>query len=199
MKIGKLYISVGFALFISICYFFDDSGYLWAIVLSAAIHEAGHWLAIRRLGGSVRKICLGYAGAAISYDEDKMSYISEAIIAAAGPVASLVLTLTASMLGSFTDSRHAFYVAGTSFIFFIFNSLPVYQLDGGRIVYNVAVGFKGVVFAEKLTHILSCAVIFALLIAGSILLIITKKNITLLVAALWLLVTYCNKGENAVK
>lgn len=199
MKIGKIYISCGFAVFFSICYFFDDSGYLWAVTLSAAVHELGHWTAVRMLGGEVYSIRLGYAGAAISYSEDKMSYLADAAIAAAGPAASLVLALAVATAGSLLENRNFFYIAGTSLIFFIFNIMPVYQLDGGRIVYSAAARFKGVEFAGKLTHIFSCAVIFALLLAGTLLAAVTKRNVSLITAALWLLITYCKKGENTVK
>ncbi len=128
-----------------------------------------------------------------------MSYLDEIITAAAGPLASLLLAMTASLTGRLFEWQDAYVISGVSFLFCIFNALPVIPLDGGRIIMAAAALTLGIEKAERLVCIMSCVVIFVLLIAGTILLLTTKSNFSLLLAAVWLLISYCKRSGVSIK
>ena len=89
-----------------------------------AVHELAHLLAIRLCRVPVNGICLRFSGAVIRCGF--CGYGQEAICAAAGPAASFLL--------GWAVLRIAPQLAGMSFLLGAGNLLPVYPLDGGRIL-----------------------------------------------------------------
>ena len=102
------------------------------LLLAAAVHELGHILAIRLTGGRVRKLTLHAAGARL--DTDPMTPGREAVCALAGPAAG-VLTVLAWRV--FPELALAGMVQS------VFNLIPVYPLDGGRVVRNICCKIRG--------------------------------------------------------
>ena len=96
MRLGKVFINAGFVIFFSILCFILGFEFIAIILFAILTHEAGHILAIVKLGGSLKEIRLEIVGVLIRYDGRKMSYIAELITAFAGPFASLVLALLAA-------------------------------------------------------------------------------------------------------
>ena len=94
-----------------------------AAVLAAALHELCHYVAILALGGRVGEIAVGPGGAAMELES--LSAVREILAAAAGPVGSLSLTLAGRLF-----PRLALCGLAQGF----FNLLPIYPLDGGRIL-----------------------------------------------------------------
>ena len=94
-----------------------------AAVLAAAVHELCHYLAIAALGGQVGRIAVGSGGAAMELG--CLSPVRELLAAAAGPVGSLSLML----MGRFFPR-----LAPCGLVQGLFNLLPIYPLDGGRIL-----------------------------------------------------------------
>lgn len=94
-----------------------------AAVLAAAVHELCHYLAIAALGGQVGRIAVGSGGAAMELG--CLSLVRELLAAAAGPVGSLSLML----MGRFFPR-----LALCGLVQGLFNLLPIYPLDGGRIL-----------------------------------------------------------------
>lgn len=94
-----------------------------AAVLAAAVHELCHYLAIAALGGQVGRIAVSSGGAAMELG--CLSPVRELLAAAAGPVGSLSLML----MGRFFPR-----LALCGLVQGLFNLLPIYPLDGGRIL-----------------------------------------------------------------
>ena len=94
-----------------------------AAVLAAAVHELCHYLAIAALGGQVGRLAVGSGGAAMELG--CLSPVRELLAAAAGPVGSLSLML----MGRFFPR-----LALCGLVQGLFNLLPIYPLDGGRIL-----------------------------------------------------------------
>ena len=98
--------------------------WLGAAFLGAAFHEACHILAIWALGGRMEEMTVGPFGAVIRVSG--LSYGREFLAAAAGPAGSLLLL---AILRAFPRLSLCGLIQGT------FNLLPLYPLDGGRMVF----------------------------------------------------------------
>ena len=94
-----------------------------AALLAGAFHECCHYLAIRALGGRVPGVTVGYRGAVMELRG--LGIAAELVAAAAGPVGSLSLLF---LSGVFPRLALCGLVQG------IYNLLPIYPLDGGRIL-----------------------------------------------------------------
>lgn len=93
-------------------------------VLGMVCHEAGHFLALRFCGVPVTGFSLRIAGAVIQ--TGAMDYRRELVCALAGPAASL--------LAAGVCCRRYSVFAIVSFCIGLMNLLPVYPMDGGRIL-----------------------------------------------------------------
>lgn len=105
---------------------------------SVAIHELAHTLLAIRYGGRVRSITLMLLGGVSQLSRTPARPLHEAVMAAAGPATSLVLAV-AFYFGYTTiadpDVQLAlFYLAAMNFSLGVFNLLPAFPLDGGRLL-----------------------------------------------------------------
>ena len=70
---------------------------LFWFALACLVHEAGHCIAIRLLGGEIRSVCLSGLGVTIlPYRQRLFSYREECFISLCGPLASLLLAVGAA-------------------------------------------------------------------------------------------------------
>ena len=122
-----------------------------AAFLAAAVHELCHYLAILALGGSVGKIAVRPGGAAMELDA--LGPARELLAAAAGPVGSLSLTL----LGRFFPR-----IALCGIVQGFFNLLPIYPLDGGRILRRLL----ELVLPDRVAGDITCWTGFAVALCG---------------------------------
>ena len=90
---------------------------------AAAVHELGHYLAVRLLGGSVAELRLCFRGAKM--EASPLTAGAELVCVLAGPAASLTLGL---LLPWFPRLALCGLVQG------VYNLLPLGSLDGARAV-----------------------------------------------------------------
>ena len=111
-------------------------------LVTLLVHEFAHALTARRLGVGVGGITLWMLGGVTELDGDASSPRAEALIAAAGPAASLgvggLSVVLAGWVGTSTLIGSALAWLGViSVLLAVFNLLPGAPLDGGRIVRAV--------------------------------------------------------------
>ncbi|MEX1032219.1 MAG: site-2 protease family protein [Cellvibrionaceae bacterium] len=136
-----------------------------AILLFASvlIHEFSHALMARRYGTVIKRITLFIFGGMAHMEEDPKHWRAEFLIAAVGPLTSLVLgALFLVSAGFFIDPATAtsespeavlsalgpfatllFWAGNVNIILAIFNLVPAYPLDGGRMLRAVLWGITG--------------------------------------------------------
>jgi Zn-dependent protease len=115
---------------------------------SILLHELGHSLIAQRQGIKVRGIMLFVFGGVAQMASRSPSATIELKIAVAGPIVSLTLALLfwmVSILFAEVDAiaAPATWLAGLNLIMALFNLLPGFPLDGGRILRAVVWRFSG--------------------------------------------------------
>ena len=171
--------------------------------LSLLAHEFGHALAARREGIETEGIDLWLFGGVAKLSRDSRTAGEEFRVAAAGPAVTLILALTfmaidlvASSQGGVVD--HGFFqnrsitpgialvewLATVNAFLLLFNLVPAFPLDGGRIARAAAWKVtgdrgRGTRFAGRL------GVLFSWLLIGAGLVMIVQGNVS---SGLWLAV-----------
>lgn len=109
----------------SVCIFaWIDMAICGLFLVALFCHEMGHLLTMKCSGASICRFRLSVAGAVIQ--GEFMGYRQEAFCAAGGPVFGLILSIC--------SLRWCPKLAAISFVLTVVNLLPVYPLDGGRIL-----------------------------------------------------------------
>ena len=116
-------------------------GAVTAIMLFASVllHELGHSVVALRYKVPVRSITLFLFGGVAQIGAEPPSAAAEFFIAIAGPIVSLTLALVFSVLKPvFAASQPLFglvkYLAYINFALALFNLIPGFPLDGGRVL-----------------------------------------------------------------
>lgn len=120
------------------------------LLLSIVIHEFSHSLVARRFGMPIRGISLFIFGGVAEMTEEPPSAKSEFLMAVVGPATSLALAVllyefhaAATSLGWPSQvAGVAFYLAYLNAILAVFNLVPAFPLDGGRMLRAVLWGWR---------------------------------------------------------
>lgn len=141
----------------------SGSPFLWGLVvalglfLSVLVHELAHSLYALRRGGQVRDITLLMIGGVSQITEPPHGARAEAVMALAGPATSLVLGFAFWLLfrgfagTAFSNLDFTLaQLASLNVVLGIFNLLPAFPMDGGRILRSLLVGRMGLLRATRL-------------------------------------------------
>lgn len=155
-KKRKFDISIGFVLLLSVLYFFDSEQLLLPALCAFILHELGHIIAIKLCGGAIDCIRLRVFGARIVLKQyPLLSYKQEMITAAAGPVAGFIIAIAASYAAGFFNVDSLYTFSGLNLVLSVVNLVPVYPLDGGRIVNNFLLLLFELETAQRISFIIS--------------------------------------------
>ena len=124
--------------------------------LSVLVHELGHALVARRSGIPVREMSVLIFGGTVTPDRDVPNARTEALVAAAGPSASLAVAgvfllvwvlapvdLTARDAAASLVGATAAWLAITNAALAAFHLVPAFPMDGARLVRAVVWGITG--------------------------------------------------------
>lgn len=140
------------------------------LYFSVILHEYGHILTARNFGIPCYKVIITPIGgvALLNLQEDAAHYRPKQHLAIAlgGPVVSLTLAVVFGLAAHFTESKILFQAGLMNLVLFVFNMIPAFPMDGGRV-------FKSLLFligrmknyrkASRITGIVG--MVFAALIA----------------------------------
>jgi Zn-dependent protease len=141
----------------------DGQGFTAAVIAvvlffgSILLHELGHAFAARREGIGVEGVDLLFFGGVTYMDRESRTPGEEFRVAAAGPAVTLLLAIVFAVLSGVLGSSNVVsdaihfrvggsdmlqmvvaFSAGANAVLFLFNLLPAFPLDGGRITRSIA-------------------------------------------------------------
>lgn len=133
------------------------------MILFGILHEMGHLMAGILLGLKPKQITIMPLGISLEFEYAfiKLIKIKELLVAASGPLVNLFFVIISSLTNN--ESNIIFYVFCTNVIMLLFNLVPIYPLDGGRIlkaILHMKCGYKKSIiitnFVSNINTIMIC-------------------------------------------
>jgi Zn-dependent protease len=117
---------------------------------SIVLHELAHSLAARRFGVEMRGITLFIFGGVAEMKDEPPSPLAECVIAIAGPIMSVLIAIVCGGLGLLGMSAGwpeavygvLLYLGSINAVLVVFNMVPAFPLDGGRVLRAVLWSIK---------------------------------------------------------
>ena len=161
------------------------------VMIFALIHELAHLVTGMLMGLKPETLRIMPLGFCIEFKTNIEDYnkkilksnilsVKKIMIAIAGPFVNLIIVLFGILYNIDTNIIYA------NLLIFLFNMLPIYPLDGGRILKNILKMFFSNRKVNDYTNIISNVLVIVLTMISSILILI-YKNIAILVIIVTLL------------
>lgn len=122
---------------------------LIALFVSVVLHELGHALAARGFGLKTDGITLYPFGGVARIRAQGMTATSEFVVALAGPAVNLGLATVAGLVWLVFPQSALLVFAGLNVGMAVFNLIPAYPMDGGRVLRALLAGALGYVDGSK--------------------------------------------------
>ena len=161
----KITISFTFFALILLLFIFRKNDFLHFTCFFAIIHEFGHLFALNKFGVKILEFKISLFGANIKTEKlKKIPIKSEIIILFSGPLINLILSVVLHIANLIIKNVSLNNLVLINLCLAIFNLLPFYNFDGGKIV-EILLKSK---FNEKLSETIISCISFAVLIPISV-------------------------------
>ena len=171
------------------------------LMLFAIIHELGHLAAGLILKFKPEEIKLTPVGLQIQFKVSNEEYklnnvksytIKKAIIALAGPLTNFIIATIMIAIAQINIGLQYTYIFSlivySNLLIAMFNLIPIYPMDGGRVVKEILSIIFGKKKAYKITYMISKTVLILLTaVASTAILYIHNIAILIIIAYLWYL------------
>lgn len=182
-------------LFVILFYFTKQIEFYAMIMFFAILHEFGHLLAGLLLGMKPEKMEIMPYGVSIAFKLIPEDYnkkiihgnqleLKKILVALAGPITNMIIILIVLQMN--INIFWALMIFYSNLLLILFNLLPIYPLDGGRMIKGILHMFFGKMKAEKYSNHISFIALIIVTFISSIA-IYQAKNIAifLIVLMLW--------------
>ena len=195
---GKLKFKVH-PLFFIVGIYFVATGKVYSFLvytLCALIHEIGHSISAQKCGYKLVNVTLMPFGAIVTGEISNMSYVDEIKVSLAGPLLNLSISVAlVAVWWVFPETYPYTELAVTAGLALcIINLLPVFPLDGGRILLCSLS-----TFLSRKTAVLICKIIGVIFFLGFlaiyVLSLFVGGNPSLLLFAIFMLLGVIDKGK----
>ncbi|MEG1551798.1 MAG: site-2 protease family protein [Oscillospiraceae bacterium] len=187
--IKNIKIKLGFSFFavIAVLLCFKINNIILYSITFAVFHEFGHLILIFAGGEKPSQISFSAFGMEIKRNNDvKLNYKMEILSALAGPFFNILIAVIFTMFYYFNHKEKLIILISVNLILGIFNLLPIFSLDGGRVLENSLLINHSPEKAEKILRLTSILTLIPLFFLGFYVLIISGYNFTLLLICFYL-------------
>ncbi len=156
--------------------------FAFGLLASIVLHELSHSLVARLHGLQIKGITLFLLGGVAEMEEEPDRPMAEFLIAIVGPLSSVVIGAACALAGWGFEAASAppavvaiiYDLARLNIVLAVFNMVPAFPLDGGRVLRSVLWGLRGEpLWATRVASFLGQA--FGAFLAGvGIILLVTK-------------------------
>ena len=165
----KFKIHPTFIIFACILIYFGKAVLFYNYILVMLIHELSHAFVARKLGYNIKNIKIIPFGICLNIKSLDLLPKDEIKIAIAGPLVNFMLALLSTAVWWIIPASYNFtyLFCYANFITAVFNLVPAFPLDGGRILLAVLkqnYTFKSAVKISKITNIVISILLFGLFI-----------------------------------
>ena len=164
-------------------------------MLSAVLHELGHLLVAKKLGYKMLQIRIMPYGAELCGELDEFLYVDDVKIAIAGPVTSLMLAIFVVCVWWIFPNCYewTYEFCKSNIVCAMFNILPIYPLDGGRVLVSCL--SKSLRRKDAIRYAKTATKVFSFLLFGLFLIsIFYTFNLTFGVVAMMLYISTMNNS-----
>ncbi len=167
------------------------------IMIFAIIHELGHLIAGMLLGMKAEKIEIKPFGVAIDFNIKRKDYIvkikkgnllevKKVLVALAGPMTNVLIIFILAIPTMFQiNQEEKMLMIFSNITLILFNILPFYPLDGGRVLKGIIYILKGKRTAEKYIYYISYITLVIITVISSIA-ILYLENIAIFLVTIFL-------------
>ena len=182
----KIRIDLKILIFLIIFYFTKQLKIYLIVMFFSFLHELGHIIVAIILKKRLEKIEIMPFGLSAAFHtdyDDKHHNIKEIFVAVAGPISSLFLAILFNYIELPSLAKQDAIYANLLILFF--NLIPLYPLDGGRIIKGILHIKMGIIQTEEIVSKISNITMIVLTIISSIT-IYYYKNIAIFLVCIFL-------------
>lgn len=163
--------------------------YAW-LMFFALIHELAHMCTGLLLKLRPQTLEIHPFGICIIFKSFENTEISKIIIAIAGPIINFIFAI----IFSYINIKNKDMIVNVNLLLAIFNLIPIYPLDGGRILKSILTIYYNKQIAENVLNKTSNVLMIIITILSSFLILIYKNiGLFLIVIYLWMIIAKENR------
>lgn len=178
----RLHIHIAFLLLIALLFYLGNGKLALVSVLFSLLHEIAHGLVAKKLGYSPSSLSVGLFGGVLFLKEGYIKPGAELLIHSAGPFFNLVTALLSYSIMIITEWSWLFHIIAANLIIALFNLMPFYPLDGGKLMKIYLTRFLGLKRGYDISRVLSY--IFSILLFLFGLYLVQYNIVNLIICAL---------------
>ena len=189
----EIYISFLFAALVTLMLATDRTGLILPTFFAVSMHEIGHLFAMWLNECTPKRIKLIPASVQITAPFTKR-YKNDILIAVFGPLMNFILFLSLYINYICLKNETVLIFALLNLIIGVFNSLPLYGLDGGTVLKSIIAKYKGPDTAAVALKIITLITAVLIIAAAIVFTVKGKFNLSLFIIGIYLFVmTLANK------
>ena len=163
--------------------------YAW-LMLFALLHELAHTFTGLCLKLKPKTLAIEPFGIGIEFEEFKVTEKAKLMVAIAGPALNLILAI----VFAFINIKHQNLIININLLLAIGNLLPIYPLDGGRILKSIIKIKYESQIAEDIVNKVSNILMITITFATSVLILIYHNiGLFVIIIYLWIIIMRENK------
>lgn len=194
IKVSKLFIPY-FTLLIIIGF----KGKFLIALLLVLMHEGVHFIVAKKLGFKGFDIEILPIGAVLRLkDLDDADPKEDFIISISGPLFNLTFALVAFLLNEVFNNYYLYLLYMSNLSLGLFNLIPAFPLDGGRIIRDILALKTFYKRANKITVQISYVIGILILIYSAILFLLNKEGISLIIIGFFIIIASYKEKERIV-